>query len=262
MKNKAFVIILTCLVFFVVCAIGLKELFSVRDITIEYSVFDQESVEDVTEILEKYRGKNLFFVDVKKIEEEIFADRYLKVTAVRKVYPCEISVSLSERNARFFYEEKGAYGSDFYLFDNDFFVIGKTKNKPCTSFGIIGVGFIDKLNNVEPTFSLKKTVELPYGFNLMLSDCVLELEDFSSNIASVNFVGMPEPGNYRLVLKTVEGVAIEIRNAERDLSKKIKKGVSYYKSLSESERIENVIIVYSESNVIRCDYTKNAEVLI
>lgn len=262
MKNKVFVIILTCLVFFVVCAIGLKELFSVKDITVEYSVFDRQNVEDVTEILEKYRGKNLIFLDTKKIEEEIAADRYLKVTEVKKIYPSELSVSLSERKAAFYYEKKGENSSEFYLFDNEFFVVGKINEKPAISSGITGVGFVDKLNDTKPDFELKKQVDFNYGFNDMLTECVKALGDFDVNISSVNFVGMPEAGNYRLVLKTIEGVNIEIRNADRDLTAKVQKGINCYESLSESERIENVILVYNESAGIRCDYTKNADVLI
>lgn len=262
MKNKVFVIVLTCLVFFAVCVIGVKELFSVRDITVDYSVFDQSNVEDVTEILEKYRGKSLIFLDTKKIEEEITADRFLKVTEVKKIYPCEISVSLSERRACFYYEKKNADGSEFYLFDNEFFVIGKVNAEPLPTSGIIGVGFTDKLNDLHPNFVLKKQVDFAYGFSDMLTNTVRASGDFARNILSVNFVGMPEEGNYRLVLKTVEGVRIEIRNADRDLTAKVERGIEFYKSLSESERIENVILVYNESAGIRCDYTKNAETLI
>ena len=52
MKNKYFVIILTCIVFFVVCVIGVKELFSVSDVTVKYSVVNESNVENVADILE------------------------------------------------------------------------------------------------------------------------------------------------------------------------------------------------------------------
>lgn len=256
MRNKFFVIILTCMVFVAVCFLSLKELFSVRDITVEYSVFNEQNVEDVTEILEKYKGQSLLFVDVKRIEEEITADRYLKVMQVKKIYPCEISVSLSERRPSYFYEDKNSESAGYYLFDEEFFVIGKVTEKPSTSSGVTGVSFTDNFKGLTPGFVLKKQIEFGYGFNDMLLKCKSALGDSRANIVSINFVGMPEEKNYRLVLKTIEGVSIEIRNADRDLFEKIIKGVNFYKSLSESERIENTILVYNESDGIRCDYTK------
>lgn len=262
MKNKFFVIILTSMVFVAVCFLGLKELFSVRDITVEYSVFNEQNVEDVTEILEKYKGQNLLFIDVKKIEEEITADRYLKVMQVKKVYPCEISVSLSERKPRYYYEYLSGETNEYYLFDEEFFVVGKADEKPLLSSGVTGVSFTDKFGGLKPDFVLKKQIEFGYEFNDMLLKCTEALGDSRDNIVSINFVGMPEAKNYRLVLKTVEGVSVEIRNADRDLFEKVIKGVNYYKSLSESERIANTILVYNESDGIRCDYTKNAEAIV
>lgn len=263
MKNKFFVIILTSMVFIAVCFLSLKELFSVRDITVEYSVFNEQNVEDVTEILEKYKGQSLLFVDVKKIEEEITADRYLKVMQVKKIYPCEISVSLSERKPCYFYEDLSHETGEYYLFDEEFFVVGKVAEKPLLSSGLTGVSFTDKFSGLKPDFVLKKQIEFGYGFNDMLLKSTVALGDSRNNIVSINFVGMPEAKNYRLVLKTVEGVSIEIRNADRDLFEKVIKGVNFYKSLSESERIENTILVYNESDGIRCDYTKkNAEIIV
>lgn len=262
MKNRFFVIILTSMVFVAVCFLGLKELFSVRDITVEYSVYNQQNVEDVTGILEKYKGRSLLFIDVKEIEEDITVDRYLKVMQVKKIYPCEISVSLSERKPRYFYEDKSAETAGYYLFDEEFFVIGKVNEKPLLSSGVTGVSFTDNFKGLKPDFVLKKQIEFGYGFNDILSKSADALGDSRSNIVSINFVCMPEEKNYRLVLKMVEGVSIEIRNADRDLFEKIIKGVNYYKSLSESERIENTILVYNESDGIKCDYTKNTGAIV
>jgi len=261
MKNKFFVIILTCIVFFVVCVIGVKELFSVSDITVRYSVMNESNVENVTDILEKYKGKCLLFIDTDKIKEEITADRYLKVTEVKKIYPCEISVTLRERAEAFYYVEEGDGSSVYSYFDNEFFVLKKTNAAPKQENGLMRIDFVDKFNGKKPELSLKKPVAFDYGFNDMITETMSALGDVKRNFTSITFVGMNEEGNYRLLLQSVEGVSMEIRRADKDLRKKILCGLQCYEKLSESERIANSIVVYNASDKIVCDYTKNSGIL-
>ena len=262
MNNKYFVIILTCIVFLVVCFIGVKELFSVSDITVRYSVVNESNVENVADILEKYKGKCLLFVDTEKIKEEITADRYLKVTEVKKIYPCEISVTLQERTESFYYVEEKDGASVYCYFDNEFFVVKKNNTAPKSEKGLMRIGFVDKFNGKMPELRLKNTVKFDYGFNDMITEIISALGDSKNNFTSITFVGMNEEGNYRLLLQSVEGVSMEIRRADKDLTEKILCGLQCYKGLSESERIANSIVVYNTSDKIVCDYTKNSGILL
>ena len=57
MKNKYLVIFLTCFVFVAVSFVCLKVLFTVRDISVSYSVVNESNAEEVSSILDKYKGK-------------------------------------------------------------------------------------------------------------------------------------------------------------------------------------------------------------
>ncbi len=62
-----------------VCVLCLKELFSVKDITVVYSVTSNEVTEEVLSLLEKYKGESIFSIDDEKITEEITANRVEKL---------------------------------------------------------------------------------------------------------------------------------------------------------------------------------------
>ena len=257
MKNKYLVIFLTCFVFVAVSFVGLKVLFTVRDISVSYSVVNESNAEEVSSILDKYKGKLIFSVDEKKIVEEITENRYLKVTEVKKIFPCEISVSLCERTDLFYYETKESGTSEYYCFDEEFFVVEKTLAEP-KNRGLIRVSFADKLRAEKPSFELKKTVAFSYGFNGLLTECYNALGDRKSNITSIIFVATPDEENYRIALKTVEGVAVEIMHADAGLTKKVVSALDFYEKLSESDRIANYIHVAESDGVIECTYTRSS----
>jgi len=259
MRNKYLVIILTCITFLAVCAVCFKVLFTVRDITVEYSVVSDDKMEEVSSILEKYKGKSIFSVNTDKIREEITESRYLKVLDVKKIFPCEISVSLAERREAFYYRDKKDNSEVYYLFDNEFFVVGASDVEPLYTSGLIGVGFVDKLNDKKPSFELKKVVNFDYGFNNKLIECVSALGD-DSNVKSIIFVSMPEQGNFRLILRTTEGVSLEIIDAAAHVYEKTAAGLHFYGKLSESERIANYILVRETNEGIECTYTKNSAI--
>ena len=96
----------------------------------------------------------------------------------------------------------------------------------------------------------------------MITETISALGENKNNFLSITFVGMNEEGNYRLLLQSVEGVSIEIRRADKDLTEKILCGLQCYKGLSEGERITNSIVVYNTSDKIVCDYTKNSGILL
>ncbi len=257
MKNKYLVIFLTCFVFVAVSFVCLKVLFTVRDISVSYSVVNESNAEEVSSILDKYKGKLIFSVDEKKIAEEITENRYLKVTEVKKIYPCEISVSLCERTDLFYYETKENGVSEYYCFDEEFFVVEKTFAEPKLR-GLIRVAFVDKLKSEKPSFELKKTVAFSYGFNGLLTECYDALGDRKNNVTDIIFIATPDEGNYRIALKTVEGVAVEIMYADAELTDKVVSSLDFYEKLSESDRIGNYIHVAKNDKVIECTYTRSS----
>lgn len=259
MKNKYLIILLTCILFLVVTLVCLNTLFSVRDITVEYSVVGADSAEEVDSLLEKYRGKNIFLVNTDDIKEEITSDRYLKVISVKKIYPCELYVSLSERTEKYYCSGKKDGTSGYYLFDEEFFITRFSEDLPSENSGLIGINLIDRYDGLSPSLSLKKTAVFPHGANDLILRCVNSLGGQASNVRSLTVVYMPhENGNVRIALKTAEGVTLELWHADILLEEKTTAALQYYLTLSESEKICNSVIVSSDKNGVSCTYTNNS----
>lgn len=258
MKNKYLIISLTCILFLVVAFVCLNTLFSVRDITVEYSVVGADSAEEVESLLEKYKGKSIFFVDVDDVKEEITSDRYLKVVSVKKIYPCELYVSLSERTEKFYCAGVKDGTSGYYLFDEEFFVTHFSEDLPSNSSGLIGIDFIDRMGGRSPDLALKRAVDFPHGANDLILRCVNSLGGQAPNVRRLTVVCMPEGGNVRIALKTAEGVTIELWGANILLEEKTVSALQYYLTLSESEKICGSIITSLVDGEVTCTYTKNS----
>ncbi len=244
MKHKILLITLTCLLFCAICTICVKELFSVKDITVNYSVRTDET-EEVLSLLEKYKGKSLFFVDGENIREEITANRYLKVLSVEKKFPNELIVNLVERTETFYYSDE----SGFYYFDNEYFVIRKEsehieKGDPLTEIVLTHVNG----EKVSANCSLKSVFEIPENLNSKIDLCLDLSNGICDNIQKIIVVYTSEKGNYRIKLQMREGVCIEIRKAGTQFSEKIVAGANYYLALEEARKIDGTVIVDSDDS--------------
>ena len=253
MRHKFWVIILTCVVAFVALTICFKELFSVKDITVTYTVKDEECVEEVVSLLDKYRGKFMLFLNTEKIKEDITEDRYLKVSGVKKVYPNEIVVSLVERTELFYYEA----ADGFYYFDEEFFVTKKTTDKPDAKLHLTGISFTDKAGKENVTYSLKSHFTLPREYNEKVLKCISYAGDNYTNLANIRVVFMPEKNNVRLYLTMTEGVEIVIERADERFDEKIKAGFDFYLGLEENRKIKGQVIVNVANGKIKVVHTFN-----
>lgn len=258
MKNKYLIISLTCILFLVVALACLNTLFSVRDITVEYSVVGADSAEEVESLLEKYKGKSIFFVNIGDVKEEITSDRYLKVVSVKKIYPCELYVSLSERTEIFYCAGAKDGTNGYFLFDDEFFVTRFSEALPSENSRFIGIDFIDRASGASPDLALKRTADFPRGTNDLILHCFNLLGGQASNVRLITVVCMPEGGNVRIALKTVEGVTLELWYANTLLEEKTVAALQYYLTLSESEKICGSVITSLVDGEVTCTYTKNS----
>ena len=251
MKYKNLVIVLTCLVAFFALVICFKELFSVRDITVEYTVKNEECAEEVMSILEKYRGKSMFFLNEESIKEDITNGRYLKVSYVKKIYPNEIVVSLTERTERYFYLADDGY----YYFDEEFFVTKKSADKPDDALHLTQISFEDKAGREKVVCSLKSRFVLPGGYNEKIAECISLAGTLRTNVISAEVVFMPEANNSRLYLSMTEGVQIAIERADQLFAEKVKAGFDFYLSLEETRKIRGQIVVNSVNGKVKTVHT-------
>ena len=245
MKHKRLLMLSTVLVFIMVCVVCVKELFSVKDITVQYSVTSNEVSEEVVSLLDEYYGKNIFSVDTNKIREEITANHYLKVVSVTKDYPNEIVIALTERTEKFYYVDSDA----IYYFDEEYFVVRKSQELPESTSYLTQFIFenIDG-EKCDADCQLKSVFEFPNNFNADADILANAVKEISSNVTKISFVITEEEGNYRIRLQMIEGVVIEIRKAGESLTEKIAKGVEFYNNLEELKKIGGIIYVQIDNN--------------
>ncbi len=255
MKHKRLLIITTCLVFVMICVLALRELFTVKDITVVYSVTSNEVTEEVLSLLEKYKDESIFGIDVKEIGEEITKNRYLKVLSVEKKYPNEIVINLRERVEKYYYVAKDAT----YYFDDEYFVVKSSPLPPQGEHYLTEISFEEITGEaIEVECGLKSTFTFPNGFNGQIETVISGIESIASSVVEISFITTPEDGNYRIRLKTREGVTIEVRKAGDGLAEKLDKGVNAFISLEEAKKIDGVIIVNrTESGHITAVHTFN-----
>lgn len=240
MKHKRIVVALTCSIFAIVCLLSVFKLFSVSDIKVNYSVYN-ENVEEVESMLEKYSGKLIFFVNTSEIESEITQNRYLKVVSVKKQYPCSIIVDLVERGER--YALKASDG--WYFLDEEFFAVRSAQTADSINGEkLTAITFYD-VNGAETlqSCSLKRTFEFPYGADSSMREMLSSLGDVGENVLEIRFISTPEQGNYRVDLYMAEGVIVEIQKAGEDSLEKLKVGISAYSELSVEKRMRGKIVV-------------------
>lgn len=257
MKHKRAVIALTCSIFVVVCVLSLYKLFSVAEIKVNYSVYN-ENVEEVESILSKYKNKSIFFVSEKEIEREITSNRYLKVLSVKKKYPCTIVVELAERGER--YALKTSNG--WYFLDDEFFAVrSSAESSSLRGEKLTLVSFYDVSGEEMPqNCTLKQVFSFPDGTNENVREMLKLLGDTGENMNEIRFVFTPEKGNYRILLYSVEGVVIEIRKAGEFGDLKLAAGIEYYKNLPVERKMRGKILVNRlDSGEISCVHTPSGD---
>lgn len=258
MRHKSLLLVLTCVVGAFIGFLCFKTLFSVKDITVEYTVKNESSVEDVFEIINKYKGKSMFTIDTDQLKEEITKDRFLKVIEIKKVYPNELVVNLSERTEVFYYKTQDEY----YYLDEDFFVTKKTSDFVENADNLMEIAFTDYSDDAVSEHyiecNLKDTCVFPENFNEILLQCFSASGDQKQNILKAEVLFMVNnEGNYRINLYMREGVIVQLYYANVSTYEKAEKGINYYLTLNEKRKTSGAVIVFERENQIICTHTFN-----
>lgn len=253
MKHKKLIIAMTSIIFAVIVVLCLKELFSVKDITVSYAVSKSEKIESISEkILNDYMGKNIFFVDTDEIKQRITEEKYLKVESVEKKYPNEIVINLAERFERYYYitEDDGVY-----YFDDEYFIVRKSE-EVCDAENLIELRFVtsdkEKIGLEKPcklldTFKIPSIAEYEgIDFNSEATKCFSAMSE-RENITRATFNFYIE--QYHIILEMKEGVIIEIDDAAKRIEEKAAKANDFYRDeLDEVRKIGGEIKVFEDVN--------------
>ena len=236
MRYRRLLIILSLTVATAFCVLIFVALFSVKDITVDYSVYGSR-VEGVEEVLASYKGRNLLFVGEGEIEQTIKDNFALKVDFVKKVYPSSIEVGVSSRQERFVIPTGEG---DYYVVDEEYAVVAKRGDR---------CNFADELDNILVTFEVSEPPVININKHLDLTNAYVKgfkdtIEKFSSprdEIESVSVVETAEKGNVRITLKTRVGVSIVIFKALEKTDEKASAAVAKFRFLSDSDKLTGKI---------------------
>lgn len=241
MKHKRLLIISTCLVFVMVCVLCFKELFTVKDINVEYLVTSSGVNEEVYSLVEEYKGRSIFTVDVDEIKNKITSNHYLKVLSIEKKYPNEILISLIERSEKYYYVADDAV----YYFDDEFFTVRRSDSAPVGETYLTELAFNEISTGIEIPVecSLMSYFYFPEEFLADRNIVIDKIQGISSSVTKISFVTTGKLKEHRIELQMREGVVIEIYQAGISLEEKLQKGIDYYKQLEEGKKIEGFIYV-------------------
>ena len=252
MSYKRLTIILFSLVVIAFAVLVFVALFSVKDVDIKFSVYG-ERVAGAEELLSRYEGKNLLFIDENEVESTIKSGLAVKVVYVKKVYPSTLEISLAVRQERFAIEKAGG---GYYVADDEYFVVAERDTAANPT---------DGPDNVVVTFSqtlypeMKVNERLAVEENAALSAFKAAVDKFScprDEIASVSVYEMQERGNVRISVKLRTGVEILILKAYESAGAKMAAAIAKLNELEDKDKIVGKIECYQrDDGTIAAVYT-------
>ena len=111
-KRVIFATLIAFVLLLAVVAAGLNAVFTVTKVTPVFTVFSEEGKKDAQELEEKlnsFKGKSTTFLKLNDVKEVVEAYPCFRVDEIKKSFPNEIKVRVTERNALFAYESETGY---------------------------------------------------------------------------------------------------------------------------------------------------------
>ena len=257
MKSKRLVLVSIIVAFFLIVLLSCMTLFSVRQAKVNFAVSEEFNTEEVQEILDGYKGKNLMFIKIDEIRAELEKYHYLEVVSIEKDYPNVLNVSLKERREVYCFQN----GEQTYVTNEDGFVLSSVqadyadKNRNVISVKLSGVQITEiKEGSVVSTDSpelMTSVFDMAKAANL--ADCIKQINVIRQAIN--------EPGDVEFI--TYSGVTICVQKAEIDGVEKIQTAFKVYdEKINDYEKAFDKLFVFrnAESGEIQVTWSDNTKV--
>lgn len=258
MKHKRLILTLTSLIFVAICVLSMASLFSIKDVTVKYTVLDNNiEYSAVTENLSCFENRNLLFLDTKEVKQKLKNNGYFKIESVKKIYPNRLEVKIQERVEVFAVQS----GDGYYILDADFYVVAhkdKNENRIDGVRNILLSVNVDGFNPLDVTVGQTLSVVSHPAF-IAMSDMYKSFSD-SRNIISHILIAPSAVGDtYRVTFTMVEGVSIEIWDvAGKDSvnnGAKIDTAINAYLALSDYNKTKGKILSFTDlQGKLTCRY--------
>ena len=257
MKTKKMALISILFVFIIVAILVCVSMFSLKKNEVVYAVSDEYESEAVQEVLDGYLGKNLVFLDVEKIKEELSIFTYIEVVSIKKDYPNVLKVELKERREIYYLEN----GDRIYVLTDDGYVIN-SYDKATFTYSNLRDKIILKLSGVNP--SLVTVGQKLKTDKSELLDTVFEMAksvDLTDCIKEISLINAPE--KKWAIFSTYTGVDMRIIDIDKHGIEKIEKAFSVYDAqANDFEKTFNVIEVIEDVNGNMVATWKTSDVIL
>lgn len=237
MKYKKLLLISAIVTMCLYAVLVFTTVFRVSDVSVNYSVYEDDDYLVASEILSSYKGKNILFIDTDEIAEKITKNTTLKVRTVKKKYPFTVTADLYSSEERFAIRS----GEDYYVLDVDYVALKKRSTAINPSDGLSDLLLVFE-TSIQPEIVLKKSIT--YDNVTLLNSLKTAVSCFDSprdRLYSVTVIETPEKGNYRLEVLTRSGVTIRIQKATEKTFEKVSAGISKYEMLEDNDLLSGVI---------------------
>lgn len=234
MKYKKLLVLITCLLFVTVAVFCFASAFKITDVELNYNVLENSS-EDLdgkcSEYLEKYNGKNLVFVNLDKVKEEMCnLSGYVEVVSIEKNFPNKLSVSVKEKLEAFVIQNDDSY----FALDVNFNVLAQKSSAKNNVDGNDNILLELSRADYQTDLSVRGVLEIYDGETAgYLKDCAEYLYSMRENLVKVSVTTKKDGAKYKtLTLYMREGVTFTLMKANESSLDKLKATYEFYKDLS------------------------------
>ncbi len=244
MRHSKWLIVLYSLCFVAMAVLLCQSLFSVSDVVIDYSVYNDSNTKEMAEILQEYKGTNLLFLKTEDVKKQITDNTLFKVENIKKVYPNKLYITLKSSRERFAVKMENGYA----ILDDEYIVcdIREDLNNSSDNLKNIVIDFEKERENFA-NLQVKSSLTFSNPQVLDALKTIVSVMDSPRDfIHSIRIEEREKDSNYYIYLTTIEGVEIEIRKALSNPKAKTLAGIEKYQSLSDSDRLVAKIAVYEE----------------
>jgi len=200
------------------CILGFKtKYFNVNEISIKGK--NEIIKNDIVQKLNSIKGKNLIYINSKKLEKNLKYDPRVESVDIKKIYPDKLVIEINEKTPYVFIRNN----DKFHLADKNLVIYGN----------------IDEIQNVDIPIVNNDTSTKLEDFKTILSK--IEYEELYKSISEIRKNGV----YYEVVLK--DGVIIRTDKLVEE--KKYETSFKLYKKLKNQQPMEYIDIRYKDVNV-------------
>lgn len=154
-KMITIIFLLICLIF-ITKKFLLTDFFYVRDVEIKGEITNKELKSQLENNIKHLIGKNINFIDEKKVEKQLVDDVRVKEITVEKKYPSKIILNVENREPYVYIKN----GNNFYLADRELNLFGYAEEFPNGNIPIVFYNNEEERKNIIDILSNIKSENL------------------------------------------------------------------------------------------------------